>query len=115
MCRTEKYFVFVWSVHCAVFRRRLSMRRASASKGYILCFVFNLLLRLEWVAFALVLYLLHYWAGISAWFCFAALAIWVLSALLLTALTAWGSASSNEPAPRQENKNPYSVKKENDE
>jgi ABC-type protease/lipase transport system fused ATPase/permease subunit len=86
------------------------MRKAKASKGYFLCFIWNLIFNLEWVLVALILYLLHFWTGIPAWISLIGLGIWLLVALFLTALVAWGAACSNEPTPVQENKNPYSAK-----
>ena len=86
------------------------MRRASASKGYFLCFLLNLCFNLEWVLVALILYLLHFWTGIPAWLSLLGLGVWLLVALLLTCLVAWGASCSDEPAPVQENKNPYSAK-----
>jgi ABC-type protease/lipase transport system fused ATPase/permease subunit len=88
------------------------MRKASGSKGYFLCYICNLFLNFEWAVFALILFILHFWLGIPVWLSLIGLGVWLLVALVLTSLVAWGAKSANEPTPERENKNPYSAKTE---
>lgn len=85
------------------------MRRADPDHGWLLCFLLNLLLRLEWLALALILWALRSLLPLPRFLPWAALAVWVVLALALTFLVSWGNRCGQGVTYRP-NRNPYSVK-----
>jgi hypothetical protein len=59
-------------------------RRAPADSGFLLSFLINLALRPEWLALALILFILHKVFGWPAYFALLALAAWVLVSFGIT-------------------------------
>lgn len=88
------------------------MKKASADKGYLLCFCLNLCYNFGWVILAAFLWGMNVWKGVPSYFIFGALGIWVLESLISTVMVAWASKSANQPIIKKENKNPYSAKNE---
>ncbi len=90
------------------------MRRTKFNGGFWLCFLFNILLNLEWSVPAWVLLALHFVLDWSIlWFCLA-LGAWLLGILLWMLILGWARNCST-PTPYRPNKNPYSVgNKDND-
>ena len=86
------------------------MRRTKRNGGFLLCFLINLLLNLEWSIPAWILLALHLWLGIPIWWFVGGLALWFLRILLGMWFVGWAAACGHEKDPPKENKNPYSVK-----
>lgn len=84
------------------------MRKPRKQNGFLLCFLMNLVLNLEWSIPAWILLALHFWLEISIWWFAGALALWLGLMLGQTLVIKWANNSSEPPKP-QENKNPYSV------
>jgi len=83
--------------------------RRQTGRGFFLGLGFIMLWQSGWAVFALVVWLLHRWRGVSLLLCWAALGIWLLSAMAATILIHASTARANAPAPAQENHNPYSA------
>ena len=90
------------------------MRKADADNGYLLCFLLNLALNLEWGIISLVLLFCHYFFDFPEFLSLISLGIWLFEALFFTVLVAWGHHCSDgeyeRRAREQVNKNPYSAK-----
>ena len=86
------------------------MRKTKNSGGFILCFIINLLLNLEWSIPAWIFLALHFWMGISLWWFVGGLVFWILSVLSSMWIMGWVVKCGSEKDPPKENKNPYSVK-----
>jgi len=82
--------------------------RRQTGRGFFLGLGFALLWQSGWAAIALAVWLLHRRSGTSLFLCWAALGIWLLSALVATALI-HASAARAAPSPAPENHNPYSA------
>ena len=83
------------------------MRKPKKQSGFLLCFLMNLVLNLEWSIPAWILLALHFWLEISIWWFAGALAVWLGLMLGQTVIIKWINRSS-KPTKPQENKNPYS-------
>lgn len=83
--------------------------RRQKGRGFFLGLGFIMLWQSGWAAFALVVWLLHRWRGVSLFLCWAALGIWLLSALIATILIYANTARADAPVPAPENQNPYSA------
>ena len=84
------------------------MRKTKSNGGFLLCFLMNLILNLEWSVPAWILLELHFWLKISLWWFAGALGLWIALMLIQTIIIKWVNSSS-KPTEPQENKNPYSV------
>ncbi|MBQ4497254.1 MAG: hypothetical protein II973_07095 [Spirochaetaceae bacterium] len=86
------------------------MQKFRFTGSFIISFVLNLVLNLEWAVLAFVLFLLHKFVKLPLWPCLAALGIWsggvLIITLVLYLIGPWGSSA--EPA-EPVNKNPYSA------
>ncbi len=86
------------------------MQKFRFTGSFIISFVLNLVLNLEWAVLAFVLFLLHKFVKLPLWPCLAALGIWsggvLVITLVLYLIGPWGSGA--EPA-EPVNKNPYSA------
>ncbi|MDD6485431.1 MAG: hypothetical protein PUF61_00615 [Spirochaetales bacterium] len=86
------------------------MQKFRFTGSFIISFVLNLMLNLEWAVLAFVLFLLHKFVKLPLWPCLAALGIWAGGVLIITLvfylIGPWGSGA--EPA-EPSNKNPYSA------
>ena len=86
------------------------MQKFRFTGSFIISFVLNLVLNLEWAVLAFVLFLLHKLVKLPLWPCLAALGIWAGGVLVITLVLyligPWGSGA--EPA-EPVNKNPYSA------
>ena len=86
------------------------MQKFRFTGSFIISFVLNLVLNLEWAVLAFVLFLLHKFIKLPLWPCLAALGIWAGGVLIITLVLyligPWGSGA--EPA-EPVNKNPYSA------
>lgn len=86
------------------------MQKFRFTGSFIISFVLNLVLNLEWAVLAFVLFLLHKFVKLPVWPCLAALGIWAGGVLIITLVLyligPWGSSA--EPA-EPVNKNPYSA------
>lgn len=85
-----------------------TVRKTKIHGGFLLCFLMNLILNLEWSVPAWILLALHFWLKISIWWFAGALGLWIALMLGQTIVIKWVNSSS-EPTEPQENKNPYSV------
>ncbi len=86
------------------------MQKFRFTGSFIISFVLNLVLNLEWAVLAFVLFLLHKFVKLPLWPCLAALGIWsggvLIITLVLCLIGSWsGGAETAEPS----NKNPYSA------
>ena len=86
------------------------MQKFRFTGSFIISFVLNLVLNLEWAVLAFVLFLLHKFVKLPLWPCLAALGIWsggvLIITLVLYLIGPWGSGTEpDEPV----NKNPYSA------
>ena len=86
------------------------MRRTGRTGSFLLCFLINMVLNLEWSIPAWILLAIHFWLGISILWFVGALAFWILWLLLGMWVMGWASACGNQKDPPKENKNPYSAK-----
>ena len=88
------------------------MRRTKHGGGFFICFIFNLLLNLEYSIPAWILLALHFIFDISIWWFVGGLTFWILCILSGMWVMSWAARCAAEPDPVKENKNPYSVKKD---
>ena len=86
------------------------MRRTKRSGSFLLCFLINLLLNLEWSIPAWILLGLYVLFDISIWWFVGAVAFWITSILTGMWLMGWAAKNGNRKDPPKENKNPYSNK-----
>lgn len=86
------------------------MQKFRFTGSFIISFVLNLVLNLEWAVLAFVLFLLHKFVKLPLWPCLSALGIWAGGVLIITLVLyligPWGRGT--EPA-EPVNKNPYSA------
>jgi hypothetical protein len=86
------------------------MRRYHNTGNFLLSLLINMLLNLEWSIPAWILLALHYAFGLSLWWFFGALALWILRVLAGMWFMGWAASCGNSKDPPKENKNPYSKK-----
>ena len=86
------------------------MRRTGHGGGFLICFIFNMFLNLEWSIPAWILLALHFIFDISILWFIGGLAFWILCILSGMWIMGWAADCSNEKDPPRENKNPYSSK-----
>lgn len=89
------------------------MKLKKSRRGFWLCLALNMIFNLEWTVPAWILLALHFACGISLWWAASAFALWILILAAICLVIGWVSDCANEPAPKTENKNPYSVKTPN--
>lgn len=94
---------------CAALREVLM--RARRCGGFVFSLLVSLLFSLEGFVPALILVVLHFILGWSLWWAALAAAVWIAIVALRVAFISWVARCGNTPAPPQENKNPYSVRK----
>lgn len=86
------------------------MRRTKRSGSFMLCLLFNMLLNLEGLVPAAVLFALHLILKWSVWWSAMAAALWIMWLILWMHFLGFaGRCGSTSDLPK-ENKNPYSVK-----
>ena len=76
------------------------MKIADASKGFVTCFLLNMLFNFEWGLFALILYLLHLWLNIPLWIALALLGVWLAISLTLAILVTVAAIRPSKPRPK---------------
>ena len=86
------------------------MRKTKRSGTFLLSFIINLLLNLEWSIPAWILLALHFLFGISIWWFIGGLALWFGVICIHMLFIGWAVSCGNQKAPPKENKNPYSKK-----
>ena len=74
----------------------------------MLSFFVNLLFNLEWAIPAVICIVLHFVFGISLWWTFGFIALWIVVVLARTSLLFILNKAGNMPEKKRENKNPYS-------
>ena len=84
--------------------------RKRKNRGLLLSFCINMLWFSEWGVAALILWLLHLWLGVPLFISLILLGLWPLSALVTTLVLSWLTSHGSIPAPRQQNRNPYSAR-----
>ncbi len=82
----------------------------SESDGVLLCFLFNLILNYWWGALAAVFLVLYLWLGVPILLSLIMLTVWLIIALVNTALVVWAANNSGGPVTQRKNLNPYSAK-----
>jgi len=85
-------------------------RRTSHGHGFWLSYIINMIFRAEWLAAAVVLFILYYYMKLPVFKVLAilSLGVWVIYPLILTLFLGWASRVGSAPEPKKENKNPYS-------
>ncbi|MDO4532045.1 MAG: hypothetical protein Q4C06_08700 [Bacillota bacterium] len=73
-------------------------RRASADLGFWMAFILNLFFQSEWLVLALIFLGLHHLFALPLFLFWAALVIWVLIALFITAFLGWVSSGPDRNA-----------------
>ncbi len=86
------------------------MKWVKKDSGFLLSFFINLLFNLEWALPAVICFVLHFILGISLWWTFGGIALWMLVVFLRTSLLFALNRVGNMPEKKTENKNPYSSK-----
>ena len=86
------------------------MRAADASRGFVVCFLLNMLFNLHWGLLALVFYLLHLWLGIPLWIALALLGAWIAFCLILAILVTVDAIRPSKPRPKMDEKYTAPVK-----
>ena len=89
------------------------MKRAQGH-GFLLSLIMNMLFRAYWLVLVCVLVILHFVVGWPMWLIVIPIVFWVMHSLLITVILGWASDSAAVTKPVQENKNPYSYKKDSD-
>ena len=84
------------------------LRKHTRTGGFFLNLIINMLLNLKWSIPAWIFLGLHCAFGLSLWWFWGALALWILRIWAYMMVYRW--ASSAPPSPPQKNKNPYSRK-----
>ena len=84
------------------------MRRTKRNGSFLLCLLINMLLNLEGMIPAVILFVLHFWLGWSIWWAVLALGLWILGLILWMLVIGWAGKCNSTPDPPKENKNPYS-------
>ncbi len=84
------------------------MKWIKKDSGFLLSFLINLLFNLEWVIPAVICFILHFIFGISLWWTFGFIALWILIVFVRTSLLFALNKVGNMPEKQRENKNPYS-------
>ena len=84
-------------------------RRIGAVRGFLIAFLWNLLMKFGWSIPAWVFLAVHYLFGLPLWLFWFALGIWLGYVLVLTIVIAWANRCSNGPSESNPNKNPYSI------
>jgi len=74
------------------------MKRPGVDGGFILCYGFNLILNGFWALPAVVLFILHFAAGIPLWAAGVALAAWLIVVLGVTAFMSWAVSTGSSNA-----------------
>ena len=91
---------------------RKAMRHTKrGGSSFLLCLLLNLFLNFEWSIPAWILLVLHFIFGLSLWYFYGGLALWLIATLVSTLIFSC-IAGAEAPRPPQENKNPYSPKNE---
>lgn len=86
------------------------MRKTKFNGSFFICLIFNMGLNFHWSIPAWILLALHFWLEVPIWLFWAALGIWLGAIILWMLIIKWAVKCGDEPAPYQENKNPYSSK-----
>jgi|GEM_PF-6591359 len=84
--------------------------RKIKNRGLLLSFCINMLWFSEWGVAALILWLLHLWLKVPLFISLILLGLWPLSALITTLILSKLTRYGGMPAPRQQNRNPYSAR-----
>lgn len=84
------------------------MKWVKKDSGFLLSFFINLLFNLEWAIPAVICIVLHFVFGISLWWTFGFIALWIIVVLARTSLLFILNKVGNMPEKQRENKNPYS-------
>lgn len=70
------------------------MKRPGFDGGFLLCFLLNLVFTAFWALPSIVLFILHFAIGTPAWLGWAALGIWIVVILAITAFMSWAASTS---------------------
>ena len=84
------------------------MRRTKRTGNFFLCLLINIMLNVEGSIPAWILLILHFCIGISIFWFWLALALWIIYLLVWMKIIGWAGRCST-PDPPKENKNPYSA------
>lgn len=92
------------------------MKRESGH-GFVLSVIINMLFRAYWLILVCALIVLHFAAGWPLWLIVIPIVFWFVHSLIITLVLGWAnSTAKGSTKPVQENKNPYSYRKnDNDE
>ncbi len=84
------------------------MRKTKRSGNFVLCLLINMLLNLDGLIPAVILFILHFIFDISIWWGIGAVLAWFIYLMLWMLIFGWASKASNSKVVPKENKNPYS-------
>lgn len=87
------------------------MHKTKQISNFFLWLCINMLLNLEGLIPAAVLFVLHVWFHISLWWSILAVCVWLLYLILWMAVIRWARKCGSVSSPPLENKNPYSAGK----
>lgn len=87
------------------------MRTTNLDGGFLLCLFFNILLNLEGLIPAVILFGFHFLFGLSIWWSVFAIGLWILSIVFWMYFMRHARKAAGTPDPPKENKNPYSAGK----
>lgn len=92
------------------------MRKRSDADNFFIALFINMVFHFEWSIPAWILLILHFLIDLSLKWFFLALGLWIGGLIIwmyiVGAFCGWAGKCVNTPDPPKENKNPYSVKKE---
>ncbi|MDR2721250.1 MAG: hypothetical protein LBB35_00050 [Coriobacteriaceae bacterium] len=86
------------------------MKIADASKGFVSCFLLNMLFNFEWGLLALVFYLLHLWFRIPLWIALAFLGVWVALPLTIAILVVVNAIRPSKQKPKMDERHTAPIK-----
>lgn len=90
-------------------------RSASPDSGFIISMLINMAFRFEWAIASAALLAAHFFLGWAYWLPLVTLAIWVLQALIVTAMLSFAMSLGGTPKEHvHANKNPYSKHMDSD-
>lgn len=88
------------------------MRRTSRGGSFIFSLLINMLLNPEGFIVAGILTALHFIFGLSLWWAGAVFVLWIVRLVIGMLFMGWATECGKRPDPQKENKNPYSVKRD---
>ena len=86
------------------------MKKIKRGNGFILSLLLSLAFNLEWTVPAWIFLALHFWKGLSLWWFFGSMLLWITIIALRVLVFGSLTRAGNYKDPPKENKNPHSKK-----